>query len=186
MWEALVLETAQNRVIALWQSQACHQALCRTTARGMAEKPGQIGHPAGPSGIRAGDMGKAIAERLTFAALVLASPSCQAHPQRNRRSLNWQVLQMANLPAVTPGGSDITPGTPSAPLSDDRDCPAPIAALRTQELEAGSERPFGISHHATSASLRPSRQARPQSHELRQSRIYAEPFRRMSEEVSRY
>jgi hypothetical protein len=35
------------------------------------------------------------------------------------------------------------------------------------------ERPFGISHHATSASLRPSRQARPRSHELRQSRFRA-------------
>jgi hypothetical protein len=71
----MALETAQNRVIALWQSQACHRALRRTAARDMAEKPGQIGHPAGPSGIRAGDIGKAIAERPTFAALVLASPS---------------------------------------------------------------------------------------------------------------
>jgi hypothetical protein len=77
----------------------------------------QPGHPAGPSGIRAGDMGKAIAERLTFALSVLASPSpsCQAHPQRDRRPLGRQVLQMANLPAVTPGGSDITCGTPSSP-----------------------------------------------------------------------
>ena len=131
----------------------------------MAEKPGQIGHPAGPSGARAGDMGKAITERLTFAPLVLASPSCQAHPQRNRRPLSWQVLQMANLPAVTPGGSDITPRTPSSPPSDGRDCPAPVTALGTQELEAGCKRPFGIFHHATSASLHPSRQARPRSHE---------------------
>ncbi len=41
----MTLETAQDRVIALRQSQARHQALCRTTARGVAEKPGQIGHP---------------------------------------------------------------------------------------------------------------------------------------------
>jgi hypothetical protein len=36
---------------------------------------------------------------------------------------------------------------------DGRDGPAPIAALGTQDLEIGSERPFGFSHHATSASL---------------------------------
>jgi hypothetical protein len=57
---------------------------------------------------------------------------------------------MAHLPAVTPGGLHITPGTPSAPLSDGRDRPASVAALGTQELEAGPKRPFGIFHHAPS------------------------------------
>jgi hypothetical protein len=52
---------------------------------------------------------------------------------------------------------------------DGRDRPAPTAALGSQELEAGSDRPIDISHDATSASLRPSRQASPRSHELRQS-----------------
>jgi hypothetical protein len=116
----------------------------------MPEKSGQSGHPAGPSGRWPGDMGEPIAEGLTFAGWVLTSPSRQADPQRDRRSLSRQVLQMANLPAVTPGGLDITPGTPSAPLSDGRDRPASLATLGTQELEAGPKRPFGIFHHAPS------------------------------------
>jgi hypothetical protein len=76
-------------------------------------------------------MGEPIAEGLTFAGLVLTSPSRQAHPQRDRCPLSRQVLQMAHLPAVTPGGLHITPGTPSAPLSDGRDRPASVAALGT-------------------------------------------------------
>src|SRR5271166_3393147 len=166
----MTLETAQDRVIALWQSQACHQALCRTTARGMAEKPGQIGHPAGPSGRWPGDIGKPIAERLPFAALILASPSRQAHPQRDRRPLSRQILQPANLPAVTTGGLDITYRTSSAPLAEGQNCPATVAALRPKELEAGSQSPFGIFDHATidpvcSPAVKPD----PRSHEVRKT-----------------
>ena len=95
-------------------------------------------------------MGKPIAEGLTLAGLVLASPSREAHPQRDGRSLGRQILQLANLPAMTTGGLGITPRTPSAPPAEGRDRPAPVAALGTQELEAGSQRPFGIIGHATS------------------------------------
>jgi hypothetical protein len=38
---------------------------------------------------------------------------------------------------------------------DGRNRPAPVATLGTQKVEARSEHPFGISNHATSASLRP-------------------------------
>jgi hypothetical protein len=145
----MTLGTALDRVIALRQSQARHQALCRTTARGVAEKPGQIGHPAGPSGRWPGNIGKPIAERPPFAALILASPSRQAHPQRDRRPLSRQILQPANLPAVTTGGLDITHRTSSAPLAEGQDRPATVAALRPKELEAGSQSPFGIFDHAT-------------------------------------
>jgi hypothetical protein len=116
----------------------------------MSDQPGQIGHSAGPSGRWPGDVGKPIAEGLTIAGLVLASPSRQAHPQRDRRPLSRQILQMANLPAVPTGGLSIIPRTSSVPLSEGRDCPAPVAALGTQELEARSQRPFGIFDHATS------------------------------------
>jgi hypothetical protein len=147
----VTLQTSQDRVIALWQSEVGHQAFRRTTACGMADKPGEIGHPAGPSGRRPSDLGKPVAEGLTLAALVLASPSRQTHPQRHWRPLSRQVLQMTNLPAVTTGGLGITPGTSSAPLSERTDRPAPITAFRTQELEAGAERPHGIFHHGPPA-----------------------------------
>src|SRR5271156_1931000 len=88
---------------------------------------------------------------VLHAALVLASPSRQTHPQRHWRPLSRQVLQMTNLPAVTTGGLGITPGTSSAPLSERTDRPAPITAFRTQQLEAGAERPLGIFHHGPPA-----------------------------------
>jgi hypothetical protein len=116
----------------------------------MSDQPGQIGHPASPSGRWPGDVEQPITEGLTFAGLVLASPSRQAHPQRNRHLLSRQILQMANLPAVLTGGLSITPRTSSVPLSEGRDCPAPVAVPGTQEQEAGSQRPFGIFDHATS------------------------------------
>jgi hypothetical protein len=162
----MTLGTALDRVIALRQSQARHQALCRTTARGVAEKPGQIGHPAGPSGRWPRDIGKPIAERPPFAALILASPSRQAHPQRDRRPLSRQILQPANLPAVTTGGLDITHRTSSTPLAEGQDRPATVAALRPKELEAGSR----IFDHATidavcSKAVKPD----PRSHEVRKT-----------------
>jgi hypothetical protein len=89
---------------------------------------------------------------------------------------------MANPPAVTPGGSDITLRTPSTPPSDGRDRPAPVMVLGTQELEAGCERPFGIFHHAISPSLHPSRQARPRSHELRQIQLRSARQQLMSDQ----
>ena len=95
-------------------------------------------------------MGKPIAEGLAFAGLVLTSPSRQAHPQRHRRPLSRQILQMASLPAVKTGGLGIAPRTTSAPLSESRNRPAPVAALGIHQLEAGSQRPFGIFDPATS------------------------------------
>jgi hypothetical protein len=118
-------------------------------------------------GQMAGDIGKPIAERLPFAALILASPSRQAHPQRDRRPLGRQILQPANLPAVTTGAS-------SAPLAEGQNRPATVEALRPKKLEAGSQSPFGIFDHATidpvcSPAVKPD----PRSHEVRKTRLSA-------------
>ena len=135
----------------------------------MAEKPSQIDYPAGPSGTRDGHLGQAFAECPTFAASISTPPSCQAHPQRNRRPLSRQILQSANSPPVTAGGLDIAPGTPSTPPSNGCDCPAPVAVLRIEDLKARSKHPSGIFHQATPASSHSRRQARPKPHDLRQS-----------------
>jgi hypothetical protein len=103
--------------------------------------------------------------------LILASPSRQAHPQRDRRPLSRQILQPANLPAVTTRGLDITYRTSSAPLAEGQDRPATVVALRPKKLEAGSQSPFGILDHATigpvcSKAVKPD----PRSHEVRKTR----------------
>ena len=100
-----------------------------------------------------------------------ASPSRQAHPQRDRRPPGRQILQPANLPAVTTGELDITYRTSSGPRAEGQNRPATVAALRPKKLEAGSQSTFGVFDHATidpvcSPAVKPD----PRSHEVRKTR----------------
>ena len=84
--------------------------------------------------------------------------------------LSRQILQPANLPAVTTGGLDITYRTSSAPLPEGQNRPETLVALRPKKLEAGSQSPFGIFDHATIDPVcSPAIKTDPRSHEVRKT-----------------
>ena len=144
----VALEVSQNRIVALWKSQARHQSLCSPS--GVTDNPGQFSGPASSPAEGSCDLGEPIGESPPLTSLIPTLPSSQPDLQRHGRPLNRHILQMPDIPVMATCRRKIAVRTPSGLQPRGGDHLPSVHTIGAQDLHTRSQSPFRFCCHATS------------------------------------